>query len=98
MPLPKLATALAFCHITRGEGMALRLRVTGPRAHLLGERATRVFGVHGGRIGRAGSNEWVLPDAERFMSGHHAAIEHRGGYWYVVDTSSNGTYLNQSSM
>jgi len=77
--------------------MALRLRVTGPRASMLGERATRVFGVHGGRIGRAGDNEWVLPDPERFLSGHHAQIEHRGGHWYVVDTSSNGTFLNQST-
>jgi len=78
--------------------MALRLRVTGPRATMLGERATRVFGVHGGRIGRAGDNDWVLPDRERFLSGHHAAIEHRSGHWLVVDTSSNGTYLNQSTM
>jgi type VI secretion system protein len=78
--------------------MALRLRITGPRAAVLGERATRVFGVHGGRIGRAGDNEWVLPDPERFLSGHHAAIEHRSGQWYVVDSSSNGTYLNQSTM
>jgi type VI secretion system protein len=78
--------------------MALRLRITGPRAVVLGERATRVFGVHGGRIGRAGDNEWVLPDPERFLSGHHAAIEHRSGHWYVVDSSSNGTYMNQSSM
>ncbi len=78
--------------------MALRLRVTGPRAAVLGERATRVFGVHGGRIGRAGDNEWVLPDKERFLSGHHAAVELRSGHWYVIDTSSNGTFLNQSTM
>ncbi len=77
--------------------MALRLRITGPRAAVLGERATRVFVVHGGRIGRAGNNEWVLPDPERFLSGHHAAIEHRGGHWFIVDTSSNGTFLNQST-
>jgi type VI secretion system FHA domain protein len=54
--------------------------------------------VHGGKIGRAGSNDWVLPDPERFLSGHHAAVEHRSGQWYVVDTSSNGTYVNQSAM
>jgi type VI secretion system protein len=65
---------------------------------VLGDRATRVFGVHGGRIGRAGNNEWVLPDPERYLSGHHAAIEHRGGQWFVVDTSSNGTFLNQASV
>ena len=78
--------------------MALRLRVTGPRAAMLGARATRVFGVHGGRIGRAGDNEWILPDAERYLSGHHAVIEYRGGQWYVIDTSSNGTFLNHSTM
>jgi type VI secretion system protein len=74
--------------------MALRLRVTGPQAARLGERVSRVFGVQGGRIGRAADNDWALPDPERYLSGHHAAIEYRGGTWFVVDTSSNGTYLN----
>ncbi len=78
--------------------MALRLRITGLKASVLGDRATRVFGVHGGRIGRAGNNEWVLPDPERYLSGHHALIEHRGGHWYIVDTSSNGTFLNHSTV
>ncbi|HXQ31235.1 MAG TPA: type VI secretion system-associated FHA domain protein TagH [Steroidobacteraceae bacterium] len=74
--------------------MALRLRVTGPQAARLGERVSRVFGVQGGRIGRATDNDWSLPDPERYLSGHHAAIEYRGGTWFVLDTSSNGTYVN----
>lgn len=78
--------------------MALRLRVLGTRAERLGERSSRVFGVHGGRIGRAADNDWVLPDPERYMSGHHAFVEYRGGQWYLVDTSSNGTYLNGASV
>jgi type VI secretion system protein len=78
--------------------MALRLRVTGPQAARLGEHVTRVFGVHGGRIGRAADNDWPIPDPERYLSGHHAAIEYRGGTWFVVDTSSNGTYLNDGEV
>jgi predicted component of type VI protein secretion system len=74
--------------------MALRLRVTGRLADRLGERAVRVFGVHGGRVGRASDNDWVLPDPERFLSGHHATIEFRAGVWQLMDTSSNGTFVN----
>jgi len=74
--------------------MALRLRVVGNQAKVLGEGATRVFGVHGGTIGRSGENDWILPDAERYVSGKHARIEYRGGTWVLHDTSSNGTYLN----
>ncbi len=77
--------------------MALRLRVTGPHVARLGEHATRVFGVHGGRIGRATDNDWALPDPERYLSGHHAAIAYRSGSWFIVDTSSNGTFLNDAT-
>jgi type VI secretion system protein len=55
--------------------MPLTLRITGTQAARLAERATRVFGVHGGRIGRASDNDWVLPDPHRFLSGYHALIE-----------------------
>lgn len=77
--------------------MALRLRITGPHAARLGEHVTRVFGVHGGRIGRAADNDWALPDPERYLSGHHASITYRGGAWFIVDTSSNGTFLNDAT-
>ena len=78
--------------------MALRLRINGPQVARLGEHASRVFGVHGGRIGRAASNDWILPDPERFLSGHHATIDYRGGQWFLTDTSSNGTFLNDSTV
>ena len=74
--------------------MALRLRVTGRQGDRLGERAVRVFGVHGGRMGRASDNDWVLPDPDRYLSGHHATIEYRAGTWQLLDTSSNGTFVN----
>jgi type VI secretion system protein len=77
--------------------MALRLRVVSIHAQLLGEDGTKVFGVHGGSIGRSGDNDWVLPDPDRYVSGHHARVEFRGGQYWLTDTSSNGTYLNDSN-
>jgi type VI secretion system protein len=74
--------------------MALRLRVVSEHSTRLGPQATKVFGVHGGTIGRATDNEWILPDPERYLSGKHARVDFRAGSYVLVDTSSNGTYLN----
>jgi type VI secretion system protein len=74
--------------------MALRLRVVSEHAKRLGDKGTKVFGVHGGTIGRSTSNEWILPDPERYLSGKHARIDFRAGTYVLVDTSSNGTYIN----
>jgi type VI secretion system protein len=53
-----------------------------------------LFGVHGGSIGRSTDNEWILPDPERYLSGKHARVDFRAGSYILVDTSSNGTYVN----
>jgi type VI secretion system protein len=74
--------------------MALRLRVVSEHATGMGERSTKIFGVHGGTIGRATDNEWILPDPERYLSGKHARVDFRAGTYVLVDTSSNGTYVN----
>jgi type VI secretion system protein len=74
--------------------MALRLRVVSEHAIRLGERSTKVFGVHGGTIGRATDNEWILPDPERYLSGKHARVDFRAGTYVLVDMSSNGTFVN----
>ena len=74
--------------------MALRLRVVSEHATRLGEQSTKVFGVHGGTIGRSTNNEWILPDPERYLSGKHIRIDFRAGNYILVDTSSNGTYVN----
>jgi type VI secretion system protein len=74
--------------------MALRLRIVSEHGQRLGQRATKVFGVHGGTIGRASENEWILPDPERYLSGKHARIEFRAGSYVLIDTSSNGTFVN----
>src|SRR5277367_1254919 len=74
--------------------MALRLRVVSEHSTRLGAQSTKVFGVHGGTIGRATDNEWILPDPERYLSGKHARVDFRAGTYVLVDTSSNGTYVN----
>jgi type VI secretion system protein len=74
--------------------MALRLRVVSDHATRLGEKSSKVFGVHGGTIGRSTDNEWILPDTERYLSGKHARVDFRAGTYVLVDTSSNGTYVN----
>jgi type VI secretion system protein len=74
--------------------MALRLRIVSEHATRLGEKGTKVFSVHGGTIGRATDNDWILPDPERYLSGKHARVDFRAGTYFLVDTSSNGTYVN----
>jgi len=76
--------------------MALRLTIRGGDVADSGNRSRWTFGVNGGRIGRAQDNDWVVVDPERFISAHHAEIEHRAGEWWLCDTSTNGTFVNDS--
>ena len=45
-------------------------------------------------IGRGGSNNIKLVDNERMISTNHCVIEDQGGEFVILDTSSNGTFLN----
>jgi predicted component of type VI protein secretion system len=76
--------------------MALRLKIVSENAAAAGDNPRWTFGVNGGRIGRHTSNDWVLRDPDRYVSGRHAEIEHRGGTWLLRDTSTNGTFVNDS--
>jgi len=51
----------------------------------------------GASIGRRQDNSLVLPDEKRYISGHHAKIEYRAPDYYIVDTSTNGVLINDSS-
>ncbi|AMX01383.1 type VI secretion system-associated FHA domain protein TagH [Microbulbifer thermotolerans] len=57
---------------------------------------TKLFTPAGGSLGRADSNDWVLPDPERVVSSRHALITFSDNQYYLVDESTNGTYLNQA--
>jgi type VI secretion system protein len=76
--------------------MPLTLKIVSKQRHILGADSLRVFSVHGGSIGRAPDNDWVLPDPDRYISGHHASIDYREGAYYLRDRSTNGVYVNQS--
>jgi type VI secretion system FHA domain protein len=76
--------------------MPLTLKIVSKQRHILGADSLRVFSVHGGSIGRAADNDWVLPDPDRFISGHHATIDYRDGAYYLRDTSTNGVFVNRS--
>jgi type VI secretion system FHA domain protein len=76
--------------------MALRLRIVSDHRRQLGPRASAVFGVTGGSIGRSADNDWVLPDPSRFVSSRHARIHFSGGVFFIEDTSTNGTYVNDA--
>jgi type VI secretion system protein ImpI len=76
--------------------MPLTLRITSTAKDILGPDSTRVFGVHGGSIGRAPDNEWALPDPRHYLSAHHAIIDYQGGAYYLTDTSTNGVFVNDS--
>lgn len=74
--------------------MQLKLSISSVQGASLGRDAEARFRLRGGTIGRARDNDWVLPDPERIVSGHHARILYEQGGYYLEDTSSNGTYLN----
>lgn len=57
------------------------------------------FEVRGGRsveIGRNTYLDWTLPDEQRLVSGKHCEIHYRDGSYWIVDVSTNGTFLNGS--
>ncbi len=76
--------------------MAIKLRVISDHYRELGENRSRVFGVNGGTVGRAPGNDWVLPDPRRVVSGHHFEVQFHSGKYWLVDTSTNGVFINDA--
>ncbi len=76
--------------------MALRLQIISRHRQTLGERGSMEFGQSGGTIGRSLESDWVLPDGQRYLSSRHASIDFRSGSYYIVDTSTNGVYVNDA--
>lgn len=75
--------------------MGLTLRPTGSGAIPGDLGATEMMG-EALTIGRGEQNDIVLPDPERFVSKQHCVVEKRGNDYFLIDTSSNGTFLNHS--
>ncbi len=78
--------------------MPLRLEIISFQRTRLGERRIKEFGVNGGTIGRSLESDWSLEDSNRYLSGRHAAIDFRSGSYYIIDTSTNGVFVNDSDV
>jgi type VI secretion system protein ImpI len=63
----------------------------------LGTRTSCVFGENGGTIGRATDNQWVLSDPLCEVSGLHARIVFEGDDFCLIDESTNGVFINDTS-
>jgi len=74
--------------------MALRLKIVSEHREIVSNDAEREFREEGGTIGRSLENDWILPDPDRYISGRHATIDQKAGMYYLLDTSSNGVYVN----
>lgn len=48
-------------------------------------------------IGRGPDNDWVLQDQERVLSKNHCLVEFKGGVYLVIDSSTNGVFLNDAA-
>ncbi|UJJ31763.1 type VI secretion system-associated FHA domain protein [Halopseudomonas maritima] len=73
--------------------MELMLEVISPPPEPQQPPLSRLFRQAGGVIGRAADCDWVLPDRQRIISGHHAQISYSDQAFYLTDTSSNGIHL-----
>ena len=47
-------------------------------------------------IGRGPDCDWVLNDPERTLSKVHCMVEFKGGVYIVIDSSTNGVFLNDA--
>ena len=74
--------------------MTCQLEIVSEHREIVGDDAVRVFREKGGSIGRSLQNDWILPDPDRYISGRHAMIDYKGGVYYLLDTSTNGVYIN----
>lgn len=72
----------------------LALSVISPQGQSLGANSYQLFDESGGVIGRSADSRMVLPDPTKTVSGHHARIRCQNGAYFVIDESTNGTYLN----
>jgi type VI secretion system protein ImpI len=73
----------------------LALSVISGQSASLGASAYKIFDERGGSIGRLDTNDWSLPDPDRWVSSRHAMVRFQGGAFCLEDVSTNGTFLNE---
>ncbi len=76
--------------------MPLKLTITSYQRLSPGQEATRILESGLIRIGRASRNDWILQDPERILSSEHCIVHCKNDGYFLIDTSTNGTFLNDS--
>lgn len=76
----------------------IRITVTSHHDAPLATAIVAQFDETGGDIGRAESNQLVLPDPERTISRVHARVVFRGGGYAIVDQGSNPIVVNGQTL
>jgi type VI secretion system FHA domain protein len=56
-----------------------------------------VLHQRGAIIGRGSTCDWCLPDPRRHISSRHCEIRFRDDCYWLTDTSTNGTFVNDSA-
>ncbi|MEM9501932.1 MAG: type VI secretion system-associated FHA domain protein TagH [Pseudomonadota bacterium] len=77
--------------------MTLTLRIVNRTSLDNGSPTELVLRNRGAIIGRAATCEWPLPDDTRTLSGRHCEIQYRQDDYFLIDDSTNGTYLGDST-
>lgn len=74
--------------------MALQVTLVKTPGGVSLSRTSHLFDEQGGTFGRADTNSWALPDPEKFLSSCHCEILWIADGYYLLDRSTNGTFLN----
>lgn len=76
--------------------MPLKLTITSFQRLSPGQETTKILDRGSLNIGRAAQNGWILQDPERILSSNHCVVHYQDGGYFLTDTSTNGTFLNDS--
>ncbi len=60
------------------------------------EQSQFIFKAAGGTIGRKQNNDWLIDDPERLISAQHASIYFDNNQFFILDTSTNGLFVNKN--
>lgn len=77
--------------------MSLRLSLIKTPEGIAPSRTNHIFSHSGGTLGRAETNTWVLPDPDKFLSSCHCEITFVDNQFFILDRSTNGTFINGAS-
>jgi len=77
--------------------MTLTLRIVNRTALDNGSPTELVLRDRGAIIGRSMTCEWSLPDDPRTLSGRHCEIQYRQNDYFLIDDSTNGTFLGDAT-